>query len=115
MAPRLDKMILDALEEVANKARKPIDEVLRATQIIIVNNIVKEEPAVEEEAFAQVAPPAATAEIVTNMADKTVIKAASKTATEKSAPSTTKASETIASACALFRSPLHPLISNFFV
>ncbi|KAK1965630.1 hypothetical protein LY78DRAFT_712166 [Colletotrichum sublineola] len=91
MAPRLDKMILDALEEVANKSRKPIDEVLRATQTIIENNIVKEEPVAVDEAPAQAAPVAAPAKTVTKVAATTPAPNASVPApaagTEGSAPS----------------------------
>ncbi|KAK2059985.1 hypothetical protein LY76DRAFT_510882 [Colletotrichum caudatum] len=78
MAPRLDKMILDALEEVANKARKPIDDVLRATQLIIDNNIVKVEPAVQDDAPALAEPIAAAA--------STATKVSARTATKTSAP-----------------------------
>ncbi|KAK1988149.1 hypothetical protein LZ30DRAFT_818471 [Colletotrichum cereale] len=86
MAPRLDKMILDALEEVANKTRKPIDEVLRATQAIIENNIVKDEPAAVNEAPAQAEPVAAIAKTATKTATKTVTNTDVPKAAPKAAP-----------------------------
>ncbi|KAK1580671.1 uncharacterized protein LY79DRAFT_581581 [Colletotrichum navitas] len=91
MAPRLDKMILDALEEVANKSRKPIDEVLRATQTIIENNIVKDEPAAVDEAPAQAAPVATPANTATKIAANTAAKPSAPKASVP-APAATKAS-----------------------
>ncbi|WDK22731.1 hypothetical protein CGRA01v4_14021 [Colletotrichum graminicola] len=105
MAPRLDKMILDALEEVANKSRKPIDEVLRDTQTIIENNIVKEEPAAVDEALAQAAPVATPV--------KTANKAAAKTTAKTSAPKASAPAPAVAeaSAPANKRSAQKPLVS----
>ncbi|KAK2033150.1 hypothetical protein LX32DRAFT_690338 [Colletotrichum zoysiae] len=89
MAPRLDKMILDALEEVANKSRKPIDDVLRATKLIIENNIVKDEPAVQDEAPVLAEPVAAAAATAT--ATKTPAPAPA--VAEASAPSSKRSAQ----------------------
>ncbi|KAK2047959.1 hypothetical protein LZ31DRAFT_591867 [Colletotrichum somersetense] len=92
MAPRLDKMILDALEEVANKSRKPIDDVLRATQLIIENNIVKDEPAVQDETPVLAEPIAAAAGTATKTpAPKAPAPAPA--VTEASAPSSKRSAQ----------------------
>ncbi|GKT49522.1 uncharacterized protein ColSpa_09703 [Colletotrichum spaethianum] len=59
MATRLDKMVLDALEDIAVTTKKPIDEVLQAAQKIIENNLVKTESDNADEISAQAKPAAA--------------------------------------------------------
>ncbi|KAK6211699.1 hypothetical protein QIS74_10963 [Colletotrichum tabaci] len=61
MAAPLGKMVLDALEGVANKAGMPIEEVLKIAQGIAEQNLVKMEPAEAGETVLQVKPTVAVA------------------------------------------------------
>ncbi|GJD01090.1 hypothetical protein ColKHC_09915 [Colletotrichum higginsianum] len=61
MAAPIGKMVLDALEGVANKAGMPIEEVLKAAQGIAEQNLVKMEPAEAGETVFQVKPTVAVA------------------------------------------------------